>query len=51
MPVHQSQAIYDAAPNPKRWVVVEGADHNDARFSGGPELIDAITQFLAEVNL
>jgi fermentation-respiration switch protein FrsA (DUF1100 family) len=49
IPIDQSRAIYDAAPHPKTWVVVDGADHNDPPLTSGPELIEATTQFLAEI--
>lgn len=49
VPFDQSRAIYDAAPHPKRWVVVDGADHTDPQLATGPELIQATVQFLTEV--
>jgi fermentation-respiration switch protein FrsA (DUF1100 family) len=48
IPVAQSRAVYDAAPPPKRLVIVAGADHNDVALSDGPPLIDALVAFLAE---
>ena len=46
VPIDQSRAIYDAAPHPKRIVVIDGADHNDHPLATGPELIEATTLFL-----
>jgi fermentation-respiration switch protein FrsA (DUF1100 family) len=51
IPVAQSRAIYDAAPAPKRLVIVAGADHNDVALSYGPPLLDAITRFLSDHGL
>ena len=46
VPFAQSRELYEAAPGPKHFVTVEGADHNDAVLSDGPVLIDAVTAFL-----
>lgn len=46
VPFAQSRELYEAANDPKHFVTVEGADHNDAVLSHGPALIDAITTFL-----
>ncbi len=48
--VGQSRAIYEAAPEPKRLVVIEGADHNDAALVAGARMIDEIVQFLEMVG-
>jgi len=46
--VQLSRRLFDAAPQPKRLVVVAGADHNDPRLLDGREMLDAITGFLRE---
>ena len=46
----QSLAIYEAAPEPKRLVVVEGADHNDAALVAGAGMIDEIARFLESLR-
>jgi len=46
VPLEESQALYDAASHPKRLVVVEGADHNDAELCVGPPAMQAIAGFL-----
>ena len=46
VPFGQSRELYEAANDPKNFVTVEGANHNDAVLSHGPILIDAITTFL-----
>lgn len=48
IPLDQSRAIYEAAPSPKRLVVVEGADHNDAELLHGEQLIEAMLRFIAD---
>jgi fermentation-respiration switch protein FrsA (DUF1100 family) len=46
IPITQSEDIYEAASGPKRFVVVDGADHNDVELSVGDTVIAEITQFL-----
>jgi len=46
VPLEQSRAIYEAAPEPKRMVVIEGADHNDAVLVAGADMVDEIVRFL-----
>lgn len=50
VPFNQSKALYEAAPNPKRLVVIEGADHNDPELLDGDQLIEAVLQFIADPN-
>jgi uncharacterized protein len=47
IPVGQSRRLFDAAREPKRLVIVEGADHNDESVSAGPEVVAAVASFLA----
>ena len=48
VPPEQSRAVADAAPNLRRVVVVDNADHNDPVLFDGRELVDAVLD-LAEV--
>jgi fermentation-respiration switch protein FrsA (DUF1100 family) len=48
VPVDQSVALYAAAPEPKRLVVLEGADHNDEVLTVGAPIADAVVAFLRE---
>lgn len=50
VPLEQSRAIYEAAPEPKRLVVIEGADHNDGALVAGADMVDEIVQFLERVG-
>jgi len=47
VPRAHSQELFDAAPNPKRMVIVPGADHNDEAMASGPTLIRAVLDHLA----
>lgn len=42
VPVDQSRAIFDAAPEPKSWLLIDGADHNDPELTGGAQIAEAI---------
>ena len=44
VPPEQSRAVADAAGNPARVVVVDGADHNDRILLDGPALIAAVEE-------
>jgi hypothetical protein len=48
VPLEQSRRLYDAATTSRKaFVVVPGADHNDAALNEGPLLIEAIARFIA----
>jgi hypothetical protein len=47
VPPHFSQDVFDAAPGPKRLVMIPEADHNDEALAEGPAVIDAIEELLA----
>jgi hypothetical protein len=47
VPVEDSRALYDAAPHPKRFVIVPGADHNDEALMAGPELVRAVVEMVS----
>jgi uncharacterized protein len=46
VPYAQSRRVFDAAAEPKRFVTIAGADHNDPALADGPDLVDAIDRFL-----
>lgn len=46
IPRSETRGLYEAAPEPKRWVEVEGAGHND--LWGSAELWEAMRRFLLE---
>jgi fermentation-respiration switch protein FrsA (DUF1100 family) len=47
--VEQSRRLFEAARDPKRLVIVEGADHNDDALIAGPQVIGAVREFLASL--
>jgi fermentation-respiration switch protein FrsA (DUF1100 family) len=46
VPIDESRSLYEAAPQPKRLVVVPGADHNDEDLVHGPQVIRAVVDLL-----
>jgi fermentation-respiration switch protein FrsA (DUF1100 family) len=46
IPAAQSERLYAAAVEPKRFVTIEGADHNDYALLAGPRMLGAIAEFL-----
>ena len=46
VPLDDTRELFDAAPDPKRLVVVPGADHNDEALATGPALMRAVREFL-----
>jgi hypothetical protein len=46
VPIDDTRALYDAAPEPKRLVVLPGADHNDESLTFGPDVVRAILDVL-----
>lgn len=48
VPVAQSRDLFEAAPEPKRLLVVDGAGHNDWVLLAGAEVMDAVGAFVAE---
>jgi fermentation-respiration switch protein FrsA (DUF1100 family) len=50
VPPSQSRAIYDAVPGPKRLVVIEGADHNDAILTSGGRVLAEVRAFIEEAT-
>jgi uncharacterized protein len=49
VPASHSRRLFAAAPQPKRLVVLEGADHNDHDLLAGPRLVEELRSFLAGV--
>jgi fermentation-respiration switch protein FrsA (DUF1100 family) len=47
VPASHSRRLFAAAPQPKRLVVLEGADHNDHDLLAGPRLLAELRAFLA----
>ena len=46
VPAKLSRRLYDAASEPKRFMLVPGADHNDPDLLNGPEVVAEIAGFL-----
>ena len=44
VPARFSQALYDAARDPKKLLLVEGATHNDSMRTGGAQYRDALRE-------
>jgi len=49
VPPENSRRLYEAAPKPKQWAVIAGADHNDDELLSGKQMLDAIETFLREL--
>lgn len=47
VPTEQSRRIYEAAIEPKEWVLIEGAGHNDRPLLDGREMMERVSEFLA----
>ena len=50
VPLSQGRKLYDAANQPKRFQVLEGAAHNDTYEVGGEQYWGAIEEFLGELQ-
>lgn len=50
VPISHGRKLYDAAPEPKRHLWVEGARHNDLALVGGASYWRAIADFASVVN-
>jgi hypothetical protein len=46
VPLRQSRRLYEAAPDPKRLLVLPNTDHNDYELLAGARMISAIVDFL-----
>jgi uncharacterized protein len=49
VPVAHTRRLFAAAPQPKRLVVLDGADHNDGDLLAGPRLVNELRSFLGGV--
>jgi uncharacterized protein len=49
VPAAHSRRLFDAARQPKRLVLVAGADHNDPELLAGPRLLAEVLGFLEGV--
>jgi uncharacterized protein len=50
VPAAHSRRLFDAAPEPKRFVLLPGADHNDLELLAGPRLLEALLAFLRDAG-
>ncbi len=50
VPLAQSRRLYEAANPPKDFVVIEGADHNDAALTAGPLVVAATMRLLERLD-
>lgn len=48
VPADQSRLVYEAAAQPKKFVMIEGANHNDHALTSGPRLVGEVAAFLDE---
>jgi len=48
VPIEHSRRLYDAAREPKRFVEIAGADHNDLALLAGSDLVEAVASFVIE---
>jgi fermentation-respiration switch protein FrsA (DUF1100 family) len=48
VPFEQGQRLFAAAPEPKRFFRIAGADHNDTFLTGGEPYRQALAGFVAE---
>ena len=49
VPIRLGRELYEAAPNPKEFVVLSGAGHNDTYFIGGKSYFDKIEDFFSRL--
>ena len=49
VPVDLGRQVFEAAPEPKRWYVVPGADHNDVPFVGGDPYFREVHNFIQNI--
>jgi len=46
VPIEMGREVYDLAPEPKRFLTIPGADHNDVPWIGGAPYLDAFAAFV-----
>ena len=49
VPVDLGRQVFEAAPEPKRWYIVPGADHNDVPFVGGDPYYREMLDFIQSI--
>lgn len=49
VPPSQSQRLFEAASEPKEFVMIEGADHNDFELTAGDQLVTEVAAFLSNM--
>ncbi len=49
VPVDLGRQVFEAAPEPKRWYVVPGADHNDVPYVGGDPYFREVHNFIQNI--
>ena len=49
VPQDQSRRLFGAAQEPKRFVLIRGANHNDFELLAGGQLLDEVTRFVGDV--
>ena len=50
IPIEHSRRLYDAITAEKRFVVIPGANHNDEAMFVGPELMQAVLDFVSSLD-
>jgi hypothetical protein len=50
IPCAGGRALFEAAPEPKTWLPIPGAGHNDTYLVGGQEYFDRLARFAREVH-
>ncbi len=50
VPLAQARQLYEAAAEPKRFLVVEGAGHNDVATVGGQRYLEALRDLIADAD-
>ena len=51
VPESLSRKLYDAAPEPKRYLLVPGTGHNDPELIDGRGMLDEVGRFLSEADV
>ena len=51
VPESLSRKLYDAAPEPKRYLLVPGTGHNDPELIDGRRMLEEVGRFLSEANV
>ena len=51
VPESLSRKLYDAAPEPKRYLLVAGTGHNDPELADGHGMLTEVGRFLSDVKV